>query len=62
MGGALEKAMENQVFVGIDVSKASLDMALRPGAESCSDSAALCAREKNKAESRWSLSIVARSG
>jgi hypothetical protein len=32
MGGALEKAMENQVFVGIDVSKARLDAALRPGA------------------------------
>jgi transposase len=36
MGGALEKAMENQVFVGIDVSKARLDVALRPGAESFS--------------------------
>jgi Zn-dependent alcohol dehydrogenase len=36
MGGALEKNMENQVFVGIDVSKARLDMALRPGAESFS--------------------------
>jgi transposase len=36
MGGALEKTMENQVFVGIDVSKARLDVALRPGAESFS--------------------------
>jgi transposase len=36
MGGALEKTMENQVFVGIDVSKARLDVALRPGADSFS--------------------------
>ena len=28
--------MENQVFVGIDVSKARLDVARRPGAESFS--------------------------
>jgi transposase len=36
MGGALEKAMENQVFVGIDVCKARLDAALRQGPESFS--------------------------
>ena len=28
--------VENQVFVGIDVSKAKLDVALRPGAENFS--------------------------
>src|ERR1700730_3458584 len=36
MGGAVEKTMEKQVFVGIDVSKVRLDVALRPGAESFS--------------------------
>jgi len=34
MGWALEEAVENQRFVGIDVSKATLDAALRPGGES----------------------------
>jgi transposase len=34
MGWALEEVVENQVFVGIDVSKARLDVALRPGDES----------------------------
>jgi transposase len=34
MGWALEEAVANQVFVGIDVSKARLDAALRPGDES----------------------------
>jgi hypothetical protein len=31
MGWALEEVVENQVFVGIDVCKARLDAALRPG-------------------------------
>ena len=34
MGWALEEVVESQVFVGIDVSKARLDTALRPGDES----------------------------
>ncbi len=34
MGWALEEAVENHVFVGIDVCKARLDAALRPGDES----------------------------
>ena len=33
MGGALEQGVKNQMFVGIDVSKARLDVALRPGDE-----------------------------
>jgi transposase len=50
--------MENQVFVGIDVSKARLDVALRPGAESFSVTnhqrgiATLVKRLKNLAVSR----------
>jgi transposase len=32
----LEEAVENQLFIGIDVSKAKLDAALRPGDESFS--------------------------
>jgi hypothetical protein len=34
MGWTLEEMVESQVFVGIDVSKARLDPALRPAAES----------------------------
>jgi len=50
--------MEKQVFVGIDVSKARLDVALRPGAESFSVTnnqrgiATLVKRLKNLAVSR----------
>lgn len=33
MGWALEEGVKNQVFVGIDVSKARLDASLRPGDE-----------------------------
>jgi transposase len=36
MGGALEEGMENQVFIGIDVSNAKLDVAQRPAAENFS--------------------------
>jgi transposase len=32
----LEEVVENQLFIGIDVSKAKLDAALRPGDESFS--------------------------
>jgi hypothetical protein len=67
MGGALEKARENQVCGGIDVSKARLDVALRPGAESFSvtnnqrGSASLVKHLQNLGVSRIVLEAVTKS-